>query len=205
MVGATIRRLLLSLRPVFVAVVPSPAALSHFGVTLLELHSSLVALVTSLATLLYHFFTLTITLLSFLLSALTRLIMCLIETYLQMANLEADMKRCTLSSVPNGSAAIDDNNNKSPVQQNGQPGTSPAPKANEASTESKDTKTPPNTPAPGTLAENFKAFAKFGDIKSSGDAITLSNSDKWFKQAKIIDGKKLSTVDTGIYWKQVAK
>lgn len=124
--------------------------------------------------------------------------MCIIETYLQMANLEADMKRVSLSSVPNGNGpAIDDNNNKSPVQQ--------TPPATAKADDSKDTKTPPNTPAPGTLAENFKAFAKFGDIKSSGDAITLSNSDKWFKQAKIIDGKKLSTVDTGIYWKQVAK
>lgn len=133
--------------------------------------------------------------------------MCLIETYLQMANLEADLKRTTISGIPNGSGpapAIDDNNNKSAVVQNAQGAAPPTPKADETA-DSKDAKTPPNTPAPGTLAENFKAFAKFGDIKSSGDAITLSNSDKWFKQAKIIDGKKLSTVDTGIYWKQVAK
>lgn len=52
----------------------------------------------------------------------------------------------------------------------------------------------------------FRAFAKFGDSKSQGDAITLSNSDKWMKQAKLIDAKAIvTTVDTGIYFKQVAK
>jgi len=53
----------------------------------------------------------------------------------------------------------------------------------------------------------FKLFAKFGDAKSTGDSITLSNSDKWFKQAKVIDStnKKITTTDTGIAWKQIAK
>lgn len=192
----------------------SPPPSSQLSVTLLELQSSLVALVTSLATLLYH---LGRFILIFLwrttITTTSRLIkMCLIETYLQMANLEpADLKRLSLS---NGSAPataapapIDDNNNKSPVVAPATPAPAPTPPKSAESAEScKDSaKTPPNTPAPGTLAENFKSFAKFGDIKSSGEAITLSNSDKWFKQAKIIDGKKLSTVDTGIYWKQVAK
>lgn len=57
----------------------------------------------------------------------------------------------------------------------------------------------------GSLEDNFKVFAKFGDIKSSGDAITLSNIDKWLKQAKVVDGKKVTTTDTGIYFKQIAK
>lgn len=56
-----------------------------------------------------------------------------------------------------------------------------------------------------TFEELFKVYAKFGDCKSIGDAITLSNSDKWFKQAKVIDGKKITTTDTGIVWKQIAK
>lgn len=60
-------------------------------------------------------------------------------------------------------------------------------------------------PAGGDFKDLFKSYAKFGDIKSSGDNITLSNIDKWFKQAKIIDGKKVTTVDTGIYFKQKAK
>ncbi len=61
----------------------------------------------------------------------------------------------------------------------------------------------PSTPQ--TFEELFKVYAKFGDCKSVGDAITLSNSDKWFKQAKVIDGKKITTTDTGIAWKQIAK
>lgn len=62
------------------------------------------------------------------------------------------------------------------------------------------------TPTPcGPFEQNFRAFARFGDSKNPGDVITLSSSDKWFKQAGVIDGKKVSTVDTGIYFKQIAK
>lgn len=61
---------------------------------------------------------------------------------------------------------------------------------------------PPN-PNGATFEENFKAFAKFGDPKSDGKQITLSNSDKWMKQAKVIDGKKITTTDTGIYFKKL--
>ena len=50
--------------------------------------------------------------------------------------------------------------------------------------------------------DQFKAFSKFGDTKSDGKHITLSQSDKWMKQAKVIDGKKITTTDTGIYFKK---
>ncbi|XP_067142096.1 tubulin polymerization-promoting protein homolog [Centruroides vittatus] len=53
--------------------------------------------------------------------------------------------------------------------------------------------------------EQFRNFAKFGDAKSTGETITLSNSDKWFKQSKVIDGKTITTTDTGIYFKQISK
>lgn len=59
------------------------------------------------------------------------------------------------------------------------------------------------TSSPVTFEENFKSFAKFGDPKSDGKQITLSNSDKWMKQAKVIDGKKITTTDTGIYFKKL--
>lgn len=49
----------------------------------------------------------------------------------------------------------------------------------------------------------FKAFSKFGDIKSDGKLITLSQSDKWMKQAKVIDGKKITTTDTAINFKKL--
>nr|CAI5820246.1 unnamed protein product [Callosobruchus analis] len=58
-------------------------------------------------------------------------------------------------------------------------------------------------PSTVTFDSNFKAFAKFGDPKSDGKQITLSNSDKWMKQAKVIDGKKITTTDTGIYFKKL--
>lgn len=66
---------------------------------------------------------------------------------------------------------------------------------------------PPKTPPPSAgcigFSESFKNFAKFGDPKSDGKHITLSNSDKWMKQAKVIDGKKITTTDTGIYFKKL--
>lgn len=93
----------------------------------------------------------------------------------------------------------------------------PTPSANSNST-SNATGTPnttpvsgastPNTPAtppgksPGFKAQ-FKAFSKFGDPKSDGKHLTLSQSDKWMKQAKVIDGKKITTTDTGIYFKKL--
>lgn len=49
-----------------------------------------------------------------------------------------------------------------------------------------------------SLEDQFIAFSKFGDTKSTGATITLTQSDKWMKQAKVIDGKKISTIDTGI-------
>ena len=62
----------------------------------------------------------------------------------------------------------------------------------------------PGSPAAGagSFLSSFKAFAKFGDTKSDGKQITLSQSDKWMKQAKVIDGKKITTTDTGIYFKK---
>ncbi|XP_017778295.1 PREDICTED: TPPP family protein CG45057-like [Nicrophorus vespilloides] len=54
-----------------------------------------------------------------------------------------------------------------------------------------------------TFEEAFKAFSKFGDIKSDGKSISLSQSDKWMKQAKVIDGKTITTTDTGIYFKKL--
>ena len=66
----------------------------------------------------------------------------------------------------------------------------------------------PTTPSrPGTgkgspLLEQFRIFAKFGDSKADGKAISLSQSDKWMKQAKVIDGIKITTTDTGIYFKK---
>ncbi|KAG8299227.1 Tubulin polymerization-promoting protein member 3 [Homalodisca vitripennis] len=54
---------------------------------------------------------------------------------------------------------------------------------------------------PVSFKERFRQFSKFGDTKSDGKMITLSQSDKWMKQAKVID-KKITTTDTGIHFKK---
>lgn len=57
----------------------------------------------------------------------------------------------------------------------------------------------------GELRDQFEAFAKFGDKAADGKTIKLSQSDKWFKQAKVIDGKKITTTDTGIAFRKTSK
>lgn len=52
-----------------------------------------------------------------------------------------------------------------------------------------------------TFENQFSAFSKFGDTKSNGTAISLSQSDKWMKQANVF-GKKITTTDTGIHFKK---
>lgn len=47
------------------------------------------------------------------------------------------------------------------------------------------------------LDQQFIHFAKFGDTKADGKTITLTQIDKWFKQAQVFD-KKLTSTDTGI-------
>lgn len=64
--------------------------------------------------------------------------------------------------------------------------------------------TPTKSPLP-SLREQFQAFSKFGDIKSDGKLVSLSQCDKWFKQAKVIDGKKgsITTTDTSICFSKI--
>lgn len=109
-----------------------------------------------------------------------------------------------------------DENDSTPVVEMGQMAldvTANDAKACEAKTpepKTPDPKTPePKTPEPngaagggGSFRESFKAFSKFGDIKSDGKHITLSQSDKWMKQAKVID-KKITTTDTAIHFKKL--
>ena len=67
----------------------------------------------------------------------------------------------------------------------------------------------PAAPAPpvdkAALKAQFEAFSKFGDKSADGKTIKLSQSDKWFKQAKVIDGKKVTTTDTGIAFRKISK
>lgn len=49
-----------------------------------------------------------------------------------------------------------------------------------------------------SLEQQFVNFSKFGDDRSDGTTITLTQNDKWMKQAKILDGKKITLTDTGV-------
>lgn len=84
----------------------------------------------------------------------------------------ADMAKMALDDKANGGAST-----------NGSAASSPAPSSTQG------------------LKEQFQAFSKFGDSKSDGKLITLSQSDKWMKQAKVID-KTITTTDTGIHFKK---
>ena len=55
------------------------------------------------------------------------------------------------------------------------------------------------------LKEQFESYGKFGDKAADGKTIKLSQSDKWFKQAKVIDGKNITTTDTGIAFRKISK
>jgi len=55
------------------------------------------------------------------------------------------------------------------------------------------------------LKDQFAVFSRFGDSASDGKQITLSNCDKWMKQAHVIDGKKITTTDTSIAFKKLFK
>ena len=55
------------------------------------------------------------------------------------------------------------------------------------------------------LKGQFKLFSKFCDKSADGSTIKLSQSDKWFKQAGVIQPKGVSTTDTGIAFRKVSK
>ena len=57
----------------------------------------------------------------------------------------------------------------------------------------------------GTLREQFQSFASFGkDRHKDGSHITLSQIDRWFKQAEILDGDTITTTDTAIIFKKIS-
>ena len=53
------------------------------------------------------------------------------------------------------------------------------------------------------LLEQFQIFSKFGNSTSDGSQITLTQSDKWLRQAKVIDGWNVTTTDTAIAFRKI--
>ncbi|XP_045784445.1 tubulin polymerization-promoting protein homolog [Maniola jurtina] len=58
---------------------------------------------------------------------------------------------------------------------------------------------------PATLDGQFYEFAKMMDKKRDGKTITLYFSDFWFRQAKLLDDRKLTMTDTGIAFNKFSK
>ena len=55
------------------------------------------------------------------------------------------------------------------------------------------------------LHGQFQLFAKFGESGAAGTKITLSQSDRWLRQAKVIDGWTVTTIDTAIAFRKISK
>merc|ERR1712079_970044 len=60
-------------------------------------------------------------------------------------------------------------------------------------------------PDKAKLRHQFQLFSRFGDKSSDGTTLKLSQSDKWFKQARLIRPKGISTTDTAIVFKKISK
>lgn len=67
------------------------------------------------------------------------------------------------------------------------------PEANGTSPKAEPSSPAPNAEGGATFKDQFKAFSKFGDVKSDGKFITLSQSDKWMKQAHVGLNKNFKT------------
>merc|ERR1712218_607512 len=58
---------------------------------------------------------------------------------------------------------------------------------------------------PPDLLAQFQMFSKFGESGSDGSQITLTQSDKWLRQAKVIDGWNVTTTDTAIAFRKISR
>ena len=55
------------------------------------------------------------------------------------------------------------------------------------------------------LHQQFLLFSKFGETGSDGSQITLTQSDKWMRQAKVIEGWNVTTTDTAIAFRKISR
>ena len=55
------------------------------------------------------------------------------------------------------------------------------------------------------LHQQFLLFSKFGETSSNGSQITLTQSDKWMRQAKVIEGWNVTTTDTAIAFRKISR
>ncbi len=55
------------------------------------------------------------------------------------------------------------------------------------------------------LRKQFERFARYGEPRASGDYITLSQTEKWFKQSGVIDSWNVTTTDVATYFRKISK
>ena len=55
------------------------------------------------------------------------------------------------------------------------------------------------------LEQQFLLYARFGHLGEQADHITLSQSDKWLRQAGAMDGLGLTTTDTAIAFRKTSR
>ena len=55
------------------------------------------------------------------------------------------------------------------------------------------------------LHQQFLLFSKFGETGSNGSQIKLTQSDKWMRQAKVIEGWNVTITDTAIAFRKISR
>ena len=70
--------------------------------------------------------------------------------------------------------------------------------------EYRSTKRNPSTVS-SDLHHQFELFSKFGGSGADGTQITLSQTDKWLRQAKVIDSWNVTTTDTAIAFRKISR
>ena len=56
-----------------------------------------------------------------------------------------------------------------------------------------------------SLRDLFVHFSRYGDPHGSGQHITLTQSDKWMKQAGVIDNWNVTSTDTAIAFRKISR
>jgi hypothetical protein len=58
------------------------------------------------------------------------------------------------------------------------------------------------------LNQQFELYASFGSDRrrrKDGSHISLSQTDRWLRQSKILDGDKITTTDTAIIFRKISQ
>ena len=55
------------------------------------------------------------------------------------------------------------------------------------------------------LRELFSFYAKWGDPYSTGHHMTLTQAEKWFSQAGIVDNWNVTTTDTALSFRKISR